>query len=109
MYGVLWVAQAISGVLLLVLLGIHLLVNHTESGMLDYQAVVARFKNPVTFTIETVFLLVVIFHAFNGVRGVLLDYVRSERLNRLVSRGLAGLGVAAAAYGLWLSLSLRAR
>lgn len=104
-----WVAQVVSGGLLLVVLGAHLLMNHTTGGLLDYHGVVQNFRNPWFLTLESFFLIVVLYHAFNGLRAVVMDYVRSERWNRLIARGLAALGAVAAVYGLWLGLVLNGR
>jgi succinate dehydrogenase / fumarate reductase cytochrome b subunit len=105
----LWVMQGFSGLVLLVVLALHLLANHTTSGLLTYDGAIARFKSPAILTLETIFLVLVIYHAFNGVRGVIADYVRSTRWNRVFSGVLTVVGAAAAAYGVWLGFALSAR
>lgn len=109
MRGMLWVAQALSGVVLVVLLGLHLWTNHTAGGLLTYAAVVQRLQDPVVFGLEVLFLVVAAFHGMNGLRAVLLDYLAEEKAGWWVNLGSGVLGVAAVTYGLWLSLALLAR
>ncbi|MGE5591689.1 MAG: hypothetical protein ACM3ZA_13930 [Bacillota bacterium] len=104
-----WITQAVSGLILLVLLGLHLLANHTAGGLLDYAGVLRRLKDPATFALETAFLVFVTYHALVGLRAILLDYIQGERAGRYVT-GLTGVvGVFAVAYGVWLSVSLYLR
>jgi len=98
-----WVLQALSGLLLLVLLGVHLTVNHfAAGGLLTYQQVVAYLSHPLVLALEIIFLAVVVFHALAGVRAMLLDVGVSERTRRRGTVLLVLLGLAMIAYGLWL-------
>lgn len=98
-----WIWQALSGLLLVVLLGVHLIVNHfAAGGLLTYQQVVAYLSNPVVLALEIVFLATVIFHAVAGVRALVLDSGISEEAARGVTVVLALVGIAMFAYGLWL-------
>ena len=98
-----WIWQALSGLLLVVLLGVHLIVNHfAAGGLLTYQQVVAYLSNPVVLALEIVFLATVIFHAVAGVRALVLDSGISEGAARGVTVVLALVGIAMFAYGLWL-------
>lgn len=106
MCGMLWVTQALSGVLLLVLLGLHLFANHTAGGLLDYTAVLQRLQDPAVFAVEMGFLVIVAFHGLNGLRAVLLDYLAEDKAGRYVNIGTGVLGAAAVVYGLWLSVTL---
>lgn len=105
----LWVLQVLTGLLLLLLLGAHLLGNHPDGGLLDYDAVVARLQQPGILATELLFLLVVTYHALNGVRQVLLDYLPAEGGGRYVTPVLSVIGLAALVYGIWLSIALYLR
>lgn len=102
--GKLWLAQVISGLLLLFLLGFHMIAQHfvARGGLRTYQEVVAYLSSPVIWLLEALFLLVVVFHAVLGVRAVVLDLNPSPRALRRVERVLIALGILAVAYGFWL-------
>src|SRR4029453_5466552 len=72
-----WGATTISGVALLVLLGVHMVANHfggrCVGGLRSCRQVLEYMGPPAIFTIEALFLLVVTVHAMLGLRGVVLD------------------------------------
>ncbi len=98
-----WAWQAVSGLVLLVVIGVHLVVNHfAAGGLLTYQQVVAYLSNPWVLGLETVFLVTVVFHALAGVRAMVLDLGVAEKAARRLTAVLVLLGVLMVAYGLWL-------
>jgi succinate dehydrogenase hydrophobic anchor subunit len=99
-----WLAQAVSGVLLLVLLTVHIVAQHfvVEGGLRTYADVVAWIRNPVVFAVEALLLVCVTWHAIAGVHGVLLDLGLRGRVERVVARVLFDLAVVTILYGLWL-------
>ena len=108
-----WVATTISGVALLVLLGVHMVANHfvvrSVGGLRSYRQVLEYMQHPAIFTIESLFLLFVTVHAMLGLRSVLLDLDPGPRLHRWIDRGLAVLGLATLAYGYFLIGTLASR
>jgi Succinate dehydrogenase, hydrophobic anchor subunit len=107
--GLLWLLQAFSGLLLILLLGVHLVANHyiASGGLRTYADVVAYISNPVIFIWEAVFLIVVATHAALGVRAVLLDLALSRGTVRVLNWVLSLLALVAIGYGLWLTLTIR--
>ncbi len=107
--GWVWIVQALSGVALILLLGLHMIANHfvVEGGLMTFDDVVAYLSNPIIFVWETVFLIVVTLHAALGVRAVLLDLGPSARGVRVINWVLAVLGTLAVVYGIWLTLLIR--
>ncbi|GAB4573820.1 MAG: succinate dehydrogenase, cytochrome b556 subunit [Anaerolineae bacterium] len=107
--GALWIVQAISGLLLILLLGLHMVAQHfvAEGGIRDFQAVIAYISNPIVFLIEVVFLIVVTTHAMLGLRAVLLDTNPGQGLRQAVNWGVTLLGGAALIYGIWLAIQLQ--
>lgn len=103
-----WALQAVSGVLLLLLLGSHLVAQHfiVEGGLRTYADVLAYLANPWVQAWEMLFLLVVVLHAGLGVRAVVLDLALPPSAQRWVDRALLLLGLVAVAYGVYLTLSL---
>jgi succinate dehydrogenase / fumarate reductase, membrane anchor subunit len=99
-----WLVQAVSGVLLLVLLTVHMVAQHfvVQGGLRTYADVVAWIRTPVVFAVEALLVVCVTWHAIAGVHGVLLDLGLRGRAERIVARALLGLAVATVLYGLWL-------
>jgi len=101
-----WRVTALSGVALLVLVTVHMIAHHfvvdEVGGLRTYAQVLDYIANPVILVIECTFLVVVTIHAMAGLRSVLLDFGLSERMKRLVSRGVVILGAVTVAYGLAL-------
>jgi succinate dehydrogenase hydrophobic anchor subunit len=105
-----WMAQVVSGVLLLVLMTVHILAQHfvVAGGLRTYADVAAWIRNPVVFAVEALLLVMVTVHAIAGVHAVLLDLGlrgRAERTVALVLRAAA----TTIAYGLWLLASIAFR
>lgn len=100
-----WVWQAVTGAALVLLLGMHLVAQHfvVRGGLRDFADVVAYLRNPVVLVLEVLFLVVVASHAMLGLRAVVLDLGVTDRVQRLVGRGLTALGVVTVGYGLWLT------
>ena len=98
-----WIWQALSGFLLVVLLAVHLVANHfAAGGLLTYQQVVAYLSHPAVLALEILFLATVVFHALAGVRALVLDRGVSRKTARGVTAALVVVGVLLVGYGLWL-------
>ena len=99
-----WLAQTVTGVLLLILLTVHMVAQHfvVEGGLRGYADVVAWIRNPVVFAVEALLLLTVTWHGIAGVHAVLLDLGLRGRTERIVARILGDIAVATVLYGLWL-------
>jgi succinate dehydrogenase hydrophobic anchor subunit len=104
--GTLWLVKAVSGVLLVGFLGLHLVAQHflVEGGLRDFDAVVAYLRQPLALVAEIGLLASVIVHAALGVRAVLVDMLHGERALRRASWAIGVGAVAAFAYGVWLTL-----
>lgn len=100
-----WILQAVTGVLLVALLGFHMYANHfvVEGGLQTYADVVAYLAAPIIVAWEVVFLGVVTWHAMLGVRAIIFDFGLSRATERTVTLVLAVIGAAIVAYGLWLT------
>lgn len=106
-----WILQAVTGALLIVLLGLHMVVQHfvVAGGLRQFADVVTYLSNPFVFALEIAFLIVVTWHALLGVRAILFDLGLQPTTERTVDRGLTLLGVLTVAYGIWLSLTIVAQ
>lgn len=103
-----WIWQALTGVVLVILLSLHMIVHHfvVEGGLRDYQEVLAYVGNPLIVAIEVVFLAVVTYHALVGVRAILFDLNLSERSKTWITRLLVVLGAVLLAWGVFLAFYL---
>ena len=107
--GAIWISQAISGLLLIVILATHMIAHHfiVEGGLRNYQQVLAYISNPLVFVLEVVFLFVATVHALLGVRAVILDLGLGTSAQRTADWILTILGGATLIYGTWLAVSLQ--
>lgn len=109
----LWLTKIITGPLLLLILGLHLTVNHylgsTSSGLMTYEDVIRYFQNPIIVGIEILFLVTVVTHSLIGLRGILLDLHPSRKVLEISMWLLTIIGIAAVVYGIWLALTIASR
>jgi succinate dehydrogenase hydrophobic anchor subunit len=103
-----WLWQVITGVGLVLLLGLHFIANHfiAKKGLRDFAEVVAYLHNPIILMLEALFLFVVTTHALLGVRAILLDFGLSNRTEKRLSQVLTVIGVLTIGYGLWLTWTI---
>ena len=106
----LWLIKIVTGPLLLLVLGLHLVVNHylgsTSSGLMTYDDIIRYFQNPVIVAIEILFLVTVVTHSLIGFHGILLDTHPSRKVLMLFTGLHVVIGVAAVGYGIWLALTI---
>lgn len=103
-----WFWQAVTGVALIGLLGLHMVAHHfvAEGGIRDYQQVIEYLANPLIIVTEIAFLIVVTIHAMLGVRSILFDLGLSARSERMVTIISAGVGVLTILFGFWLTWTI---
>ena len=102
-----WLWQALTGLLLVILLTLHMIVNHfAAGGLLTYQDIIQYLSNPIVLVIEILFLASVIFHAMAGIRALVLDFGVSKQTDRSVTWVLWVVGVLMFLYGLWLFMAI---
>lgn len=100
-----WFTQAALGILLIVLLSIHLVVNHwvAPQGLLTYADVIRYYDVPGIALMEILFLAVVTAHCLIGVHAILLDLALSPRIMKLLTWTLVLAGLGMIAYGIRLT------
>jgi succinate dehydrogenase membrane anchor subunit len=103
-----WILQTFTGVMLVMLLGLHMVVQHfvVAGGLRNYQQVVQYISNPFVFLLEIAFLIIVTWHALLGVRAIVLDLGLKPATERRVTAFLSIVGVLTVAYGVWLSATI---
>jgi succinate dehydrogenase hydrophobic anchor subunit len=100
-----WLWQVITGVGLVLLLGLHIIAQHfiAKGGLRDFAEVLAYLRSPVFLVLEVSFLVVVTAHAMLGVRAILLDFGMPARAETWLSRALTVVGILTVCYGLWVT------
>jgi succinate dehydrogenase / fumarate reductase, membrane anchor subunit len=106
-----WISQVVSGALLVVLLGVHIFAEHfmVKGGLRDYAQVVSYLSNPLVLAMESLFVVVLVWHAMLGLRAVLLDFGFGRRGQAMISRGVVVLGLATAGYSFWVIAAVAGR
>lgn len=104
-----WIIQAITGLLLILLLGLHMIAHHyvVEGGLRTYQDVVDYISNPVVFVLELLFLIVVTPHAMIGMQNIILDLGPGESARRTIVWIFRILTIVVLGYGVWLAFALQ--
>ena len=97
-----WLWQVVTGIGLVVLLGLHIIANHfiAKGGLRDYAAVVSYLRNPLILMLEVLFLICVTTHALLGIRAIFLDFGISESTEKRLTKILNVAGVLTVLYGL---------
>lgn len=98
-----WVWQAVTGVALVFLAGLHMIAHHfvVEGGLRNFQQ--AQEYLAAVWPLEVLFLIVVTAHALLGVRAVLFDLGLSPTTEKRITQALWGVGVITLLYGFWLT------
>jgi succinate dehydrogenase hydrophobic anchor subunit len=106
----LWLAKILTGVIIVIILGVHFVVNHlasstglpTEGGLLTWAGVVQYYQNPIIPLMEMLFIIVVAPHALIGLRGIILDLRPSRGALSIINWVFTIAGIVAVVYGIWL-------
>ena len=106
----LWLIKLATGVLIVVLLLVHFIVNHlAQQGLLGYADVIAYYSNPGIVVMEITFLAVVVSHTLIGLRGIILDLNPPAKLMGIIDWVLVLVGIGAVVYGISLALVIASR
>lgn len=107
----LWLLKIIGGALIIVILGVHFVINHMAApeGLLTYADIVMYYQIPYVVAMEFIFVIVVVAHAFLGLRSIILDLNPSESVLKVADFGLTLAGFTAIVYGIWLLLTIAQR
>jgi succinate dehydrogenase / fumarate reductase membrane anchor subunit len=99
-----FVGQVVSGVALIVLLGLHMIAQHfiVPTGLRFYEDVIEWLRNPVVIVVEVSFLVFVTYHALLGVRAILFDFGFTDRTERRITMIHWVVGILTIAYGVAL-------
>jgi len=100
-----WLAQAGLGILLVILLGTHIIVNHwvAPQGLLSHADVIRYYKVPGIAWMEIFFLIVVTAHCLLGLHSILFDLNLPSNIKTGLTWLLIILGATIVLYGIRLT------
>ena len=115
--------QFITGILIAILLGIHVVNMHLDAVLsflgvktffgIDiahdptvFKLMVARAQTVTFAAIYIALLIFALYHAFNGLRNVLLELTRSPRAEKVVTGVIIFVGVVFLVLGIYTPLAL---
>ncbi len=104
----LWFIKAVTGLLVIVILFIHLIVNHfvAPNGLLSYADVVRYYQNPIIPIMEIGLVAFAVSHSLIGLRGILLDLKPTRAFISAINWLFSIIGIAAVIYGIWLIFTI---
>lgn len=98
-----WLLQRVTAVLMIVLLGLHIWLTHFASldeELLDWDNVEDRISTLALLLVDYSLLIVVLYHALNGARMVLFDFVIRNSYRRMADAALWVVGIIATIWGI---------
>ena len=105
-----WPIQAVTGILLIIVVFLHMFFNHfQEGGMFDAAGVVLHISNPLIFILEILFIIFVTYHALLGLRAIIFDLSPSQPTRRKINTILTIVGIVTIMYGIVLAWLIRSQ
>jgi succinate dehydrogenase hydrophobic anchor subunit len=111
--------QLITGVLIAVLLGIHMVIQHLEdilkflgvnsSDPASWNSMIERSRQVTWAGIYIALLAVVLYHALNGLRNVILELTPSPRTERAVTGVILAFGIVVFIWASYVPIALLSR
>ena len=112
----LWVIQLVTGVLIAVLAGIHTVWMHLDailgffgvdiSEVTAWQSMIERSREAMWAGIYIAMVTVVLYHALNGLRNIILELTPSARTERTVTWVIVVFGVIVFIWSLYVPIAL---
>jgi succinate dehydrogenase cytochrome b556 subunit len=98
-----WLLQRVTGLLLVFYLFAHLWILHYANlpNKVAFDEILARLQSPLFLVFDLMLLALVIFHALNGVRVIIIDFGISSRAQKILFWGLMLLGLAMFLFGVY--------
>ena len=96
-----WLLQRVSAVLIAFFLGVHMWVLHIDKvgDKITIDRVADRLQSPWLISVYAILLVVVIYHALNGILNITADFGLGARAHKALFWALLGVGVAGLGLG----------
>jgi succinate dehydrogenase / fumarate reductase membrane anchor subunit len=115
-YTYLWLLQLVTGVLIAVLLGIHMALQHLDKILTffginlndptSWNSMIERSKQTTWAGIYIALLAVLLYHGLNGLRNVILELTPSARTERVVTGAILAFGILAFIWASYVPIAL---
>jgi succinate dehydrogenase hydrophobic anchor subunit len=115
----LWLMQLVTGILIAVLLGIHMVMQHLDKILLffgvnlndptSWNSMIERSREVTWAGIYIALLAVLLYHALNGLRNVILELTPSARTERVVTRTIIAFGIIVFIWASYVPIALLSR
>ena len=112
----LWTLQLVTGALIFIFGGTHLALMHLDSILgffgvhigepSSWSSMIGRAQVSLWLAFYIVFLIVVLYHGLNGLRGVILELTPSPKMERLVTGLIIFFGLIAFILGIYVPADL---
>jgi succinate dehydrogenase hydrophobic anchor subunit len=110
--------QLVTGILIAVLLGIHIVIMHLDAilgffgvdvnDVTSWGSMIERARQGIWAGLYIALLAVVLYHALNGLRNVILELTPSARTERVVTWAIIAFGIIAFIGGTYVPAALLA-
>lgn len=97
-----WIFQAITGIAMVFLITAHFLTTHANHELLSYESAVSRLGSIEYKAFYFFLLLFVTFHAFNGLRAIILDTESGMSRKKAVNIAILVIALLTFFYGIFL-------
>ena len=109
----LWFLQLVTGVLIAVLLGIHMVGQHLDAVLgitapTTWEAMIDRASQGAWVGLYIALLAFGLYHGINGLRGIILELTVSARIGHIVTWVLIVFGIIAFIGGTYVPIALLA-
>ena len=108
--------QMVTGVLIAVLLGIHMVITHLDDILgffgvdtvepTSWQAMIDRAGQGIWVSLYIALLACALYHGLYGLRNIILELTPSERTERIVTRVVIAFGIIAIIVGTYVPVAL---
>ena len=107
----LWFVQLVTGALIAVLLGIHMVVQHLDAALgtpdpTAWEPMIGRAGQGTWVFLYISLLAFGLYHGINGLRGIILETTASVKTGRVVTWVLAILGIIVFIWGTYVPVAL---
>lgn len=112
----LWLLEMVTGVLIAVLLGIHMVLMHLDAILgffgvgtaepTSWGAMIGRASQGIWVGLYIALLAFVLYHGLNGLRDIVLELTPSVKTERIVTRVIIAFGVIAFVWGSYVLVAL---
>ncbi|MBM3142229.1 MAG: hypothetical protein FJ005_04180 [Chloroflexi bacterium] len=112
----LWFLQLVTGILIAVLLGVHMVLMHLDAilgffgvyvnDVTSWGSMIERSRQGIWAGLYIALLAVVLYHALNGLRNVILELTPSARTERVVTWAIVAFGIVAFVWCSYVPIAL---